>query len=522
MTQPHNNNNALIEELNQRKLTARQGGGTERLERQRSAGKLTARERIEQLFDAGTFSELGTLAAHQCADFGMDKKRYECESVVTGFGQINGRLVCAFAQDFTVFGGSLSRMAGTKIARLMDYAGKVGAPVIGVNDSGGARIQEGVDSLAGYGDIFYRNVALSGVTPQITVVSGPAAGGAVYSPAMTDFIFMVRGVGQMYITGPEVVKSVTGEEITHEDLGGVEMHAVNSGVAHFAPSSEEECFHQIKKLLSYLPSNNKERPRRVETDDSPNRTDDSLRDIIPEDTHAPYDVAQVIQIVVDDHEFMPVHDQFAGNIVVGFARINGDAVGIVANQPLCKAGMLDVDASVKAARFVRFCDAFNIPIITFVDVPGFMPGSDEERAGIIRHGAKLIYAYSEATVPKITLVLRKAYGGAYIVMNSKELGADLNLAWPTAEIAVMGPEGAINIVNRSQIAKAKDPDATRTRLINEYRENFANPYFAANRGYVDDVIDPAETRGVLAKALAALTDKVDYLKPDKKHGNIPL
>lgn len=512
----------LVENLKQRKLTAAQGGGVERAERQKAGGKLTARERLNLLFDVGTFTELGTLVTHRCTDFGMADKHFECEAVVTGFGQIEGRAVCAFAQDFTIFGGSLSLAAGQKISELMEHARRVGMPIIGINDSGGARIQEGVDSLAGYGSVFYRNVALSGVVPQITIIAGPTAGGAVYSPALNDFIFMVRSIGQMYITGPEVIKSVTGEQITHEELGGVDTHSTQSGVAQFVANSEEECYQQVKRLLRFLPSNNRERPNAVEPTDPPTRKSEVLRTIVPTDSNAPYDVAEIIKTVVDDGHFMPVHEDFAGNIVVGFARLAGDSVGIVANQPNVRAGMLDVDASVKAARFVRFCDAFNIPLITFVDVPGFMPGSDEERAGIIRHGAKLIYAYAEATVPKITVVLRKAYGGAYIVMNSKELGADLNLAWPTAEIAVMGPAGAINIISRSELAKAKDAEKLREKLVGEYRDNFANPYFSANRGYIDDVIDPAETRATLARALNTLRDKVEHYTPEKKHGNLPL
>ena len=494
----------------------------EKVERQHGQGKLLAYERIDRLVDKGTFVEFGTHVTHQCNDFGAEAQRVEGDSVVTGLGKIDGREICLFAQDFTVFGGSLSLVAGRKIAMLLDHAAKIGAPVIGINDSGGARIQEGVDSLAGYGNIFVRNVALSGVVPQITVIAGPTAGGAVYSPAINDFIFMVNNIGKMYITGPNVVKAVMGEETTHEDLGGSDTHTTLSGVAQFAVGSENECFGQIRRLLSFIPSNNKELPPISEVKDDPKRVVDKLRTIIPKDPGTPYDMKEIILAVVDDGDVMEVQEQFAPNILVGFARMDGRPVGIVANQPLESAGMLDINASVKAARFIRFCDAFNIPLVTFVDVPGFMPGIDQEQNGIIRHGAKLIYAYSEATVPKITVVIRKAYGGAYIVMNSKELGADLNLAWPSAEIAVMGPEGAIDIIKRKDIATSADSNKRRAELITEYRERFANPRFSANRGYIDDIIDPADTRRILIRSLDAFANKVPRNRLDKKHGNIPL
>ena len=420
-----------------------------------------------------------------------------------------------------MLGGSLSYVAAQKISKVMDHAVRTGAPIIGINDSGGARIQEGVDSLAGYGEIFKRNTLASGVVPQITVIAGPAAGGAVYSPAITDFIYMVEGIGQMYITGPDVVKSVTGEEVTHEELGGAATHASRSGVAHFTAPDEADCFRQVRRLLSFLPSNNTENAPYRPTGDDPERRDASLDSVIPASANQPYDVIDVVLGVVDDRDFLPVHHDFAGNIVVGFAHLDGRSIGVVANQPAVMAGMLDIDASDKAARFVRFCDAFNIPLVTFVDVPGFMPGTHQEYGGIIRHGAKLLYAYAEATVPKMAVILRKAYGGAYIVMSSKELRSDLNLAWPTAEIAVMGPEGAVNVISRREIAEAEDNDAKRKELVDDYRDRFANPYVAANRGYIDDVIDPIDTRPVLIKALRMLETKVDS-NPPKKHGNIPL
>tara|TARA_B100000029_G_scaffold67454_1_gene60135 strand:+ start:325 stop:1746 length:1422 start_codon:yes stop_codon:yes gene_type:complete len=473
------------------------------------------------LFDDGSFSELDTFVTHRSTDLGLEKQKFEGDAVVTGYGLIDGRQVFAYAQDFTVLGGSLSQVAAQKISKVMDHAMKVGAPIIGINDSGGARIQEGIDSLAGYGEIFRRNTLASGVVPQITVIAGPAAGGAVYSPALTDFIYMVEGIGQMYITGPDVVKAVTGEEVSHEDLGGAGAHASRSGVAHFTTESEDACFAHIRKLLSYIPSNNAESPPSIQIGDTNDHADNSLREIVPEAANQPYDVMEVISKVVDNGEFLPVHHNFAPNIVVGLARIDGKSVGVVANQAAQMAGMLDIDASDKAARFVRFCDAFNIPIITFVDVPGFMPGTHQEYGGLIRHGAKLLYAYVEATTPKITVILRKAYGGAYIVMGSKEMRTDVNLAWPNSEIAVMGPEGAINVIRRREIAEAEDVEAKRAELVADYRNQFANPYIAANRGYVDDVIDPAETRPELIKALRMLESKVDSIPP-KKHGNIPL
>jgi propionyl-CoA carboxylase beta chain len=458
---------------------------------------------------------------HRSTDLGLDKQRFEGDSVVTGYGTVDGRRVFGYAQDFTVLGGSLSLVAAQKICKIMDHAMRTGAPIVGINDSGGARIQEGVDSLAGYGEIFKRNTMASGVVPQITVIAGPSAGGAVYSPAITDFIFMVEGIGQMYITGPDVVKAVTGEEVSHEQLGGAMTHATRSGVAHFTAANEADCYEQVRRLLSYLPSNNSENAPEADAGDDPERRDPALATVMPAEANQPYDVMDVVRKVVDNGEFFPVHHNFAGNIVVGFARLDGKSVGIVANQPAVMAGMLDMDASDKAARFVRFCDAFNVPLITFVDVPGFMPGTHQEFGGIIRHGAKLLYAYSEATVPKMAVILRKAYGGAYIVMSSKELRSDFNVAWPTAEIAVMGPEGAVNVISRREIAAAENAPAKRAELVAQYREQFANPYIAANRGYIDDVIDPVETRPALIRALRMLQTKVDTLPP-KKHGNIPL
>ncbi|MDA0232163.1 MAG: methylmalonyl-CoA carboxyltransferase [Chloroflexi bacterium] len=497
------------------------GGGAERVEAQHKRGKLTARERLHRLFDDGSFTEIDTFVTHRSTDLGLDRQRFEGDAVVTGFGQVEGRTVFAYAQDFTVLGGSLSLVAAQKISKVMDHAVRTGAPIVGINDSGGARIQEGVDSLAGYGEIFKRNTLASGVVPQITVIAGPSAGGAVYSPAITDFIYMVEGIGQMYITGPDVVKAVTGEEVSHEELGGAAAHASRSGVAHFTAPDEDDCYRQVRRLLSFLPSNNSENAPERPTDDDPERRDASLGSVIPASANQPYNVMDVVLSVVDDGDFLPVHHGFAGNIVVGFAHLEGRSIGVVANQPAVMAGMLDIDASDKAARFVRFCDAFNIPLLTFVDVPGFMPGTHQEYGGIIRHGAKLLYAYSEATVPKMAVILRKAYGGAYIVMSSKELRSDLNLAWPTAEIAVMGPEGAVNVISRREIAAAEDQDAKRAELVADYRDRFANPYIAANRGYIDDVIDPVDTRPMLIRSLRMLETKVDS-SPPKKHGNIPL
>lgn len=515
----NSNKKDLLKDLNEKRSKALKGGGEKRIESQKSKGKLTARERLSLFFDDGKYEELDIFVQHQSKDLGLDKNVYDGDSVVTGYGLVNGKPTFSYAQDFTVLGGSLSLVAGKKIAKVMDLASKNGAPIVGFNDSGGARIQEGVDSLAGYGEVFVRNTLYSGVVPQISVIVGPSAGGAVYSPAITDFIFMVKDIGQMYITGPDVVKSVTGEEISHQDLGGSEAHSSKSGVAHFVYDSEEECMSGIKRLLDFIPQNNLENATRK--DFTENNYNEELRNIIPEKSTEPYDVKEIITRVVDNDDFLEVHANFAQNIVVGFGRIKGNSVGIVANQPASLAGMLDINASDKAARFVRFCDAYNIPVITFVDVPGFMPGVNQEHQGIIRHGAKLIYAYAEATVPKISVILRKAYGGAYIVMNSKELRSDLNLAWPTAEIAVMGPEGAVNVISRKEISESKDPNATRSKLIDEYKEKFSSPFLAASRGYIDDVIDPAETRSKIATSLEIFSKK--FLdNPPKKHGNIPL
>tara|TARA_B100001167_G_scaffold167732_1_gene117196 strand:+ start:79 stop:1629 length:1551 start_codon:yes stop_codon:yes gene_type:complete len=513
--------NSKLEKLDKRRESAHLGGGEKRVDAQHKRGKLTARERLLRFLDDGSFNELDTFVTHRSTDLGLDKQRFEGDAVVTGYGLVNGRKVFVYAQDFTVLGGSLSHVAAEKIAKVMDHAMRNGAPIIGINDSGGARIQEGIDSLAGYGEIFKRNTLASGVIPQITIIAGPAAGGAVYSPALTDFIYMVEGIGQMYITGPDVVKAVTGEDVSHEDLGGAVAHSSRSGVAHFTVESEEACFSHVRSLLSYLPANNAESAPSIEPTDAPDRVDSSLRSVVPDEANQPYDVMDVITKVVDNGEFLAVHHNFAPNIVVGFARLDGQSIGVVANQANQMAGMLDIDAADKAARFVRFCDAFNIPLVTLVDVPGFMPGTHQEYGGLIRHGAKLLYAYVEATVPKIAVVLRKAYGGAYIVMSSKELRSDVNLAWPGAEIAVMGPEGAINVIGRKEIAKAEDAEAKRTEMVTNYRDQFANPYIAANRGYIDDVIDPEETRPELVKALRMLESKVDNLPP-KKHGNIPL
>lgn len=511
----------LIAQLRQMREQARLGGGPERIDRQHAQGKLTARERVERLLDPGSFRELDMFVTHRAVGFGVEKQKYLSDSVVTGWGTINGRLVYVFSQDFTVFGGSLSEVHAEKVCKIMDLAMKNGAPVIGLNDSGGARIQEGVVSLAGYAYIFLRNVLASGVIPQISAIMGPCAGGAVYSPAMTDFILMVKDTSHMFITGPDVIKAVTREEVTFEELGGAMTHATKSGVAHFVADNEDHCFDLIRRLLSYIPQNNMEDPPFVPTDDPEDRMDEELKNIIPESPTRPYDVKEIIRRVVDNGEFLEVHEHWAQNIVVGFARLGGFSVGIVANQPLVLAGVLDINASRKAARFVQFCDCFNIPIVTFVDVPGFLPGVDQEHGGIIIHGSKLLWAYCEATVPKVTIILRKAYGGAYDVMSSKHIRGDISYAWPTAEIAVMGPEGAVNIVFRKEIAAAADPEAERERLVREYREQFANPYVAAARGYIDDVIEPQETRPRLIEALKMLRNKRDA-NPPKKHGNIPL
>jgi len=510
-----------IERLRELREQAKLGGGQARIDRQHARGKLTARERIERLVDPGSFRELDMFVTHRTVGFGIEERKILSDSVVTGWGTIDGRLVYVFSQDFTVFGGSLGEVHAEKVCKIMDMAMKNGAPVIGLNDSGGARIQEGVVSLAGYAYVFLRNVLASGVVPQISAIMGPCAGGAVYSPAMTDFIIMVKDTSFMHITGPDVIKAVTREEVTSEELGGAMVHNSKSGVAHFAAEDEDDCIALIRRLLSYLPQNNMEDPPFVPTSDPAERMDEALDSIVPDSPTKPYDMKEVIRRVVDDGEFLEVHQHWAQNIIVGFARLGGFSVGIVANQPMVLAGVLDIDSSIKGARFVRFCDCFNIPILTFEDVPGFLPGVAQEHGGIIRHGAKLLYAYCEATVPKLTVITRKAYGGAYCVMNSKHIRGDVNYAWPMAEIAVMGPEGAVNIVFRKQIAEAENPEAERQRLVAEYREQFANPYIAASRGYIDDVIEPHETRPRLIEALQMLQNKRDA-NPPKKHGNIPL
>jgi acetyl-CoA carboxylase carboxyltransferase component len=510
-----------IAELRNRKEKARLGGGEKRIEKQHAAGKLTARERIESLLDPDSFVELDSFALHECTDFGMEGKRILGDGVVTGYGNIDGRLVYIFSQDFTVFGGSLGWRFAEKVCKIMDLAMRNGAPVIGLNDSGGARIQEGVVSLGGYAEIFFRNVMASGVVPQISAIMGPCAGGAVYSPAMTDFTLMVKGTSHMFITGPEVIKTVTNEEVTFEELGGAMTHNTKSGVAHFACESEEDCFGMLRRLLSYMPQNNLENPPHMETGDDPKRMDTELIDIVPDDPNKPYDIKDVIMRVVDNGEFMEVHPHWAQNIVVGFARLDGHAVGVVGNQPKVLAGTLDINSSRKGGRFVRFCDAFNIPLLTFVDVPGFLPGTAQEYGGIIINGAKLLYAYCEATVPKITVITRKAYGGAYDVMCSKHIRADINFAWPTSEIAVMGPDGAVNIVFRKDLEKSEDKASKKAELVGDYRKKFANPYIAAEKGYIDDVIEPQETRPKVISALHTLLSKREP-RPSKKHGNIPL
>ncbi len=507
--------------LEEMRAQARLGGGQARIDRQHAKGKLTARERVEQLLDPGTFRELDMFVSHRTAGFGIEDQKFLSDSVVTGWGKVDGRLVYVFSQDFTVYGGSLGEVHAEKVCKIMDLAIKNGAPVIGLNDSGGARIQEGVVSLAAYAYVFLRNVLASGVVPQISAIMGPCAGGAVYSPAMTDFILMVKETSFMHITGPDVIRTVTREEVTSEELGGAMVHNQKSGVAHFAAEDEEDGFYQIRKLLSYLPQNNMEDPPFVPTDDPADRADEELDTLVPENPNKPYDMKDIIRHVVDDGDFFEVQEHWARNIIVGFARLGGFSVGIVAQQPMILAGVLDIDSSTKAARFVRFCDCFNIPIITFEDVPGFLPGVTQEHGGIIRNGAKLLYAYCEATVPKITIITRKAYGGAYDVMSSKHIRGDISYAWPCAEIAVMGPDGAVNIIFRKQIAEAKDPEAERARLVQEYRDTFANPYVAAARGYIDDVIVPHETRARLIEALQMLQNKRDT-NPPKKHGNIPL
>jgi len=512
-----------LQELRRRSDEAEAGGGAERREKEHKAGKLTARERIQLLLDEGTFEELDKFVRHRCTDFGMEDQRPAGDGFVTGFGRIDGRLVYAFAQDFTVFGGSLSETNAQKICKIMDLAMRAGAPVIGLNDSGGARIQEGVMSLAGYADIFLRNTLASGVVPQISAIMGPCAGGAVYSPAITDFIFMTRENSYMFVTGPDVIKTVTHEEVTKQELGGAMTHNEKSGVAHFISRDDADCCAMIRELMSFLPSNNLDDPPIRTTSDSPTRREEALNTLVPEDAFKPYDIKDAIHAIVDEAYFFEVHEHYAKNIVVGFARLDGRPVGIVANQPAFLAGVLDINASVKGARFVRFCDAFNIPLITFEDVPGFLPGTQQEFGGIIKHGAKLLYAYAEATVPKITVITRKAYGGAYCVMASKHIRTDANFAWPTAEIAVMGPEGAVNIVYKRDLDKA--PEAEREKIrqqkIAEFRERFANPFVAAERGYIDAVIEPAETRTRIINALRSLENKKDT-NPRKKHGNIPL
>jgi propionyl-CoA carboxylase beta chain len=510
-----------IKELRRRNSQAEAGGGEDRRKRQHSEGKLAVRERLDLLFDEGTFEELDRLVEHRCHDFGMEAKRVPGDGVVTGYGLVNGRLAYAFAQDFTVFGGSLSATNASKICKVMDMALKMGAPIIGLNDSGGARIQEGVDSLAGYADIFLRNTLASGVVPQISAIMGPCAGGAVYSPAITDFVVMVEKSSYMFVTGPDVIKTVMHEDVTKEQLGGPMTHNAVSGVAHFLTPDDRDCLALIREMLTFLPQNNHEDPPRTACTDPADRRDESLDQIVPAESDRPYDIKEVIRRVVDGGNFLEVHEHFAPNLVVGFARMDGGSVGIVANQPAVLAGCLDINASVKGARFVRFCDAFNIPLITFEDVPGFLPGTQQEFGGIIRHGAKLLFAFAEATVPKITVITRKAYGGAYCVMSSKHIRTDINLAYPTAEIAVMGPEGAVNIVYRRELQKAEDPASLRREKIEEFRNRFANPYFAAERGYIDAVIQPRDTRPKLISALRMLDTKRD-LNPPKKHGNIPL
>jgi propionyl-CoA carboxylase beta chain len=500
---------------------AAQAGSDAAVDKQHERGKMTARERIEKLLDPGSFQELDTFVRHRTHDFEMDKNRPWGDAVVTGHGTIDGRPVCVFSQDFTVFGGSLGEVMGEKMCKVMDLAAKIGCPVIGINDSGGARIQEGVVSLGAYGDVFVRNVQCSGVIPQISLVMGPCAGGAVYSPAMTDFIFMVKETSHMFITGPDVIKTVTGEEVDFESLGGAMTHNSKSGVAHFASDDEEQCLEDARYLFSFLPSNNLELPPRVEPTDDRDREEPELDTIVPDNPNKPYDMRDVFALVVDDGDFFEVQEHFARNIVIGFARLDGRPVGMVGNQPSQMAGVLDINASEKAARFVRFCDAFNTPIVTFTDVPGFLPGTSQEWGGIIRHGAKLLYAFTEATVPKLTVITRKAYGGAYDVMNSKHMLADFNFAWPQAEVAVMGPEGAVNIIFRRDIAKSPTPDERRQKLISDYKARFANPYSAAERGYIDDVILPHETRPTLIKALETLQTK-RVPGPKRKHGNIPL
>jgi len=510
-----------IRELESRNAEAELGGGQKRIDQQHAKGKMTARERIHYLLDDGSFEEVDKFVVHRCNDFGMGKKKIPGDGVVTGYGTVNGRQVFIFSQDFTVFGGSLSGPFGEKVCKIMDLALKNGAPVIGLNDSGGARIQEGVVSLGSYGEIFKRNVWSSGVVPQISVIMGPCAGGAVYSPAITDFTIMVKKTSNMFITGPQVIKAVTSEEVTAEELGGAITHNTKSGVAHFAEETDQDALDRVKEILQFLPQNFRETTPIVPCTDDPDRRDKSLNEIVPTNPRIPYDIRDIIQIVLDDKQFMEIQKHYATNMVIGFGRLDGMAVGIVANQPKFLAGCLDINASMKCSRFVRTCDCFNIPLVTFVDVPGFLPGVNQEYGGIIKHGAKIIYAYCEATVPKMTVVTRKAYGGAYDVMSSKHHGGDINYAYPTAEIAVMGPEGAVNIIFRKEIQEAEDPQATKERLVEEYRNNFASPFKAAELGYIDQIIFPENTRPRLIKALKMLKNKRDSI-PERKHGNIPL
>ena len=510
-----------LKDLDQRNEIAMAGGGSKKNEKQKEGGRLTARERLDVLLDPGSFVEMDRFVVHRCTNFGMDENQIPGDGVVTGYGRVNGKLVYVYSQDFTVFGGSMSRTQANKICKVMDLAIKNGAPIVGLNDSGGARIQEGVESLAGYADIFVRNTTASGVVPQITGIMGPCAGGAVYSPSITDFIFMVKKSSYMFVTGPDVIKTVTHEEVSKEDLGGATTHSQKSGVAHFACDDDKHALLLIRELLGFLPSNNLDDPPTLPTRDRPDRICESLNTIIPDNPKKPYDMLALIQEVVDEKYFLQIHQNYAQNIIVGFARLNGRSVGIVANQPQFLAGCLNIEASRKAARFIRFCDAFNIPIVSFVDVPGFLPGTDQEWNGLITHGAKLLYAYAEATVPKITLITRKAYGGAYIVMGSKLLRSDINLAYPTAEIAVMGAEGAVNIIFKDKIKKASDPSAEKAKLIKDYEEKFSNPYISAELGLTDEVIEPAVTRRRLIDAMEMLKNKRD-INPPKKHGNIPL
>ncbi len=510
-----------IKDLQDRLEGIQQGGGADRIGKQHKSGKLTARERINLLMDPASFVEIDAFVKHRCTEFGMETMEAPAEGVVTGYGTVDGRLVYVYAQDFTVVGGSLGEMHAKKICKVLDLALKMGAPVVGMNDSGGARIQEGVDALSGFGDIFYRNTIASGVIPQISVIMGPCAGGAVYSPALTDFVFMVDKTSQMFITGPQVIKAVTGEEVSAEELGGAMTHNRTSGVAHFISPDDKACIEEIKRLLSFLPSNNLETAPVVLCEDDLNRMDEALNSIIPNSPNKPYDMKEIIRSIVDNGDFFEVQPYYAMNIITGFARINGSSIGIIANQPKVLAGCLDIDASDKAARFIRTCDAFNIPLLSLVDVPGFLPGTNQEYGGIIRHGAKMLYAYSEATVPKVTVIVRKAYGGAYIAMCSRHLGADMVYAWPMAEIAVMGPDGAANIIFKKDIEGAENPAAARAEKIQEYKDKFATPYIAASRGYVDDVIEPAATRQRLANAFEMLSSKRES-RPSKKHGNLPV